>query len=718
MTTISQLPPATSVGASDLLPLSQNGTLYAASVLQLTSDLQTQITVPTGDLLGRQSVGAGAPESIGVGTGLALSTGTLSANGGDHAGFPVLGTLALSDDVVVSAAGSPGLLPVETLRGLFSAGSGVAIDQNGVISVTVSALAGPQGGQGVQGPTGSQGPQGPAGAAGNGLSGPTAATATNTVGSTDYVALWQNGALAWIPYGQFLGGETIDALPAAGPASDSDELMVAQGSNALRLQSFGSIWSYVGGKLPGMRQGVVELTGNTVLDATDHNNRILVASAPLTVSANFANMGAGFACTLVNLASGNVTMGTGISSGSGSTTLPPGATTSLLGISYSGGSLVWWSGVVPNAPTITVATISAPAPSVAFVVAGGVFNDAPTALDYSTNGGTTWVAASSPAITANAYSFTLPGLAAGTYTVRVRDHGNTAVLGVSNSFTVVAPSVSLASLPGSAVQGVALSVTGTVQPSGAAVQIGLSFSATTAPSTWVSATVSGASWSGSVTPTSAGTVYVWAQETANTAVNAVSSAVSVVATTLSVSAPSTGTAGTALSVTGSISPVADAVNVVLSTQNTTAPTSGWVAATNTSGSLSGSLTPSAAGTYYVWAQDTVTGLTAVSGAITVSVMAALTYGFNNPGGTYVHGVSTIPLNGAITPAQAVGTQVALSTSNTVAPTSGWSSAGVIYGNALWAIYYGTPATAGSYYVWVQTTAGTNTVVSSFTITVT
>jgi hypothetical protein len=114
----------------------------------------------------------------------------------------------------------------------------------------------------------------------------------------------------------------------------------------------------------------------------------------------------------------------------------------------------------------------------------------------------------------------------------------------------------------------------------------------------------------------------------------------------------------------------------------------------------------------------MTGTTAVSSTIAVTAAAALTYDFNNPGGSYVHGVSTVPLNGSITPAQSVATQVALSTSNSVVPTSGWEAAAIIYSNSLWAIYYTTPAGAGNYYVWVQTTAGTNSAVSSFTVPVT
>jgi hypothetical protein len=718
MTTIAQLPPVATVGGSDLLPLSQSGQTYSVSVSQLNANLQTAINVPTGDLLGRHSTGAGAPESLSIGTGLAMNAGALVANGADHAGYPIQTAMSLTDDIVINNNNAPGLLPVTALRGLFSAGTNVSIDGSGVIAVTASAVTGPAGPQGAAGPAGPTGAIGPAGPTGSGLAAPAPGNTASSIGASDYVAIWQNGANAWMPYGQFLGGQTIDQLPAAGPAADSDELLVAQGSNSLSVQEFGSVWTYVQNKLPSFKPAVVELTGNTVLDATEHNNRILVASAALTLTANFANMGPGFSCTLINLAPGALSLGTGITSGSGNTSLPPGAATTLLGLAYSGGSLVWWSGVVSNAPTLTVASIPAPAPNTAFSVSGGVFNDAPSALDYSTDGGVTWIAAPSPVITANAYSFTATGLSAGTYTMRVRDHANTAVVGVSNNFTVSPPVVGINSLPASLVLGAALAVSGTVSPGSTAVRVGMSASNTVAPVGWVNATVSGGTWTSSFTPTTTGTVYIWAQQTAATSVQAISAAVSVTAASLTITAPATGTANAALGVSGTVSPAADAVNIQLSTQNAAAPTSGWSAATTTSGSFTGSLTPAAAGTYYAWAQDPATGLTAVSVAVTVAAAATITYGINNPGGTYVHGTSNIPINGAISPAQDVPTQVALSTSNSVVPTAGWQAALVIDSNSLWAIYYNTPASAGNYYVWVETAAGGSPAVSSFTVTVT
>ncbi|MGE4481999.1 collagen-like protein [Acidocella sp.] len=718
MTTIAQLPAASSVGEGDLLPLSQAGLVYSVTVAGLRSGLQSTINVPSGALLGRVSVGTGGPEAVSVGDGLAIESGALMATGADHAEFPIQAALGLSDDVVINTQNGPGLLPMTALRGLFSAGEGISIDSNGIVTVTVSAVAGPVGPQGPAGPQGNAGPAGPTGPAGVGLEGPAVSNSTGNVSAGDYVPLWQNGALAWVPYGQFLSGQTIDQLPASAPVADSDELLVAQSGNMLSTQSFGAVWTYIRNKLSTVLAGVVELTGDTILDATVHNNRLLVASQPLTLTADFENMGSGFVCELINLSAGAVTMGAGIMSGSGGTVLPPGGETKLSGISYSGGSLVWWSGIIPNAPTITVGQIAAPVVGSAFVVGGGIFNDAPLALDYSTDDGTSWVAVSDPVISANAYSFTASGLVAGTYTVRVRDHANEAVIGVSNSFTVLAPEVTITALPSVIMANAALNITGMVVPSGSQVRIGLSSSATVAPTSWVSTTVNGGTWAGSVTPAGTGTFYLWAEQVNDTSVQAVSSAMSAVQASLSISVSSTGTVGTALAVTGNVTPVSDTVNIQLSASNSTVPTSGWTVATNSSGNLSGSLTPSAAGTYYVWAQDSTSGLNAVSDAVTVAAASSVAYGINNPGGSYAHGSGTIPLNGSVTPAQAVATQLSLSTSNTVTPTSGWQAASIIDSNTLWAVYYNTPASAGNYYVWVQTTAGASTTVSSFTISVT
>jgi hypothetical protein len=90
--------------------------------------------------------------------------------------------------------------------------------------------------------------------------------------------------------------------------------------------------------------------------------------------------------------------------------------------------------------------------------------------------------------------------------------------------------IALTSPPTTGTAGTALSLAGTVSPSASAVRVGLSTSSTTAPSSWVNATVSGAGWTAALTPSSAGTYYVWAQQTSATSIQAVSSAVTVSAT--------------------------------------------------------------------------------------------------------------------------------------------------------------------------------------------
>lgn len=141
-----------------------------------------------------------------------------------------------------------------------------------------------------------------------------------------------------------LDGQTVDELQAATVIHDTDSFPLDQGGTALLRQTMAAVWTYIAAKLPIAMRRVVELTTNTVLDATSHNGAILVCSQPITLTANFANMGSGFACDVLNLSSGTVTMGTGITVGSGNAGLPVQMSAHLSAITYSGGSLVFWEG--------------------------------------------------------------------------------------------------------------------------------------------------------------------------------------------------------------------------------------------------------------------------------------------------------------------------------------------------------------------------------------
>lgn len=632
MTTIPQLPTLSVVGPSDLVPLSQAGTLYAVSVEQITAGLQTEIVLPTGEVLGRASVGAGEPEALSLGAGLALGQATLAATGTDHLAFGLAGNFAIGDEVIVNAGGVPSRLPMPALRGLFAAGQGIAIDPNGTFSVTTGTIAGPAGPQGPAGVPGLQGSVGPAGPPGAGLLAPATSNEASTIVGSDYIAIWQNGTNAWISYQQLIGGQTIDQLPAAGPAADSDLLLVAQGGNALSSQSFAAIWTYVAQKIPTMRIGVVELIANTVLDATTHNKRILVVSQPIVLSANFTNMGSGFSCRVINLSAGVVTMGTGIVSGSGGSALPPGASAEIIGLTYSGGSIVWWNGVAPASPTITVGPISAPTPNTAFTVSGGLFDDAPAALDYSFNG-SNWAAAVSAVIGANSYEFQVPGLAVGTYTIMVRDHGNTTVVGTGAPFTVAAAAtatLAITSAPSVVSAGGGISVSGTVEPSGAAVQVGLSASNTVAPKSFVAANVAGTGWSALLTAgTTAGTYFVWAQQTSDTAIVVVSGgivvAVNTATTIYTVNQPavlSVAAGSGTLALNGGVSPPQTTpTQMAFSTSNTVRPTSGWQSVAiidNNSVWAIYATVPGTAGDYYIWV-ETATGADATVSPFSITV---------------------------------------------------------------------------------------------------
>jgi hypothetical protein len=136
MPTIPQLPPATETTAQDEIPLSQAGITRSVTISELLASVQTAIEIPSGTLLGRVSLGPGGPEPVYVSTGLALQSESLLANGGDHAGFVAQTALALTDDVIVNASGTPSRLAMPLLRRLFNAGTNVAIDANGDISAS------------------------------------------------------------------------------------------------------------------------------------------------------------------------------------------------------------------------------------------------------------------------------------------------------------------------------------------------------------------------------------------------------------------------------------------------------------------------------------------------------------------------------------------------------------------------------------------------------
>lgn len=153
--------------------------------------------------------------------------------------------------------------------------------------------------------------------------------------ATDLVGISQNGGDRSISLGNLLAARAIDAAVAAGAASDNDAFWTAQGSGPMSRQTLAAVWGWITSKLPGYRLPVVELTADTVLDASVHNGRVLVCSRPLTLSPGPASRVSGFNCEVQAIAA--VTFAGGITGASG---VVAGGSAKIRAFSYSGGDIV------------------------------------------------------------------------------------------------------------------------------------------------------------------------------------------------------------------------------------------------------------------------------------------------------------------------------------------------------------------------------------------
>ena len=375
MPTISELPVANSIGPADEVLVSQSGTTRAVSVGSLLAATQPAIMAPTGVLLGRTSLGAGGPEPVAVGRGLALTASTMTANGTDHAAFPSQTALRITDQAVLNSNGTPMLLQLSMLRGLFSAGTNVTIDGSGTISAT-----------GGSGSTVASG-----GAASIG-----ALSEVSALAASDLVAVSQSGVDRAITYANLIDGETIDQGTAAAGAADTDTFWVGQGSSTMLVQTLGAMWTWIAGHLPGYKMPVVEISTNTTLDSSAHNGRLLVVSQPVTLT-HSPTEGSGFACKVINVSGGVVALDAGIVTTSGVQTLASGQCAEIYALTYSAGSLnlAWVSGPtaspVPGQVTgLVVGTVTYSSVSVTWSIP--VMGGTPTSyvVQYRVTGQSPW----------------------------------------------------------------------------------------------------------------------------------------------------------------------------------------------------------------------------------------------------------------------------------------------------------------------------------------
>jgi hypothetical protein len=602
MPTISQLPSANPVSAADELPISQGGTARATSVGALLAATQPAIIVDSPSLLGRTSIGSGGPEQVGVGIGMTLAGGTLVANGSDHAIFPRASSLPIQSDLVVSNLGSPTLVQTALLRGLFSAGQNVAIDASGVISAT---------GAGTLGGGGSIGEL----------------QTVTSLAARDLVAVSHAGADYAIAYSNLLGGVTIDQAQPAAAAADPDTIWTAQGSNVMVSQTFGAIWVWIANKLPTHKAPVVEITVNTILDATVHNGRILVCSQPVTVSPLVSNMGSGFQCIVINASAGNVTLGSSFVSSSGSFLLASWQSATLSCASYSAGIIAF--AAMPAAASGTTAPGQAGGLSISGITAttisitwqaassGGVV--ASYIVQFRPTGTTSW-SSSTPVVGATAYQ--LSALQSGTsYDIAVAAQNATGIGAASAILTAVTANV-IQPTPPPQVTG--LTVTPT---SGSIVQVNWTAQAGTNAATgftvqyrvtgvsgWTSSVAGMTGTGGTLSGLQPVTSYDFSvigvnsagAGSASTVVTAVTLVPSASVTSISWNLVPNGTythGSGEIGVNAQVSPADSAIQFGFSL-SATVPPSSWTAATHVNSNLWGAyvVTPAAAGTWYAWAE--------------------------------------------------------------------------------------------------------------------
>jgi hypothetical protein len=712
MPTIAQLPSVAEVTAADLIPVSQNGFAHSVSVGSLLASTQPAIISGTGTLLGRNSLGSGGPEPVAVGMGLLLNAGTLAAAPLDPASLPQRATFASTDQTLLNSAGTITLLPVASLRNLFAAGANINIDSSGTISATNYSIAN--------------------------------LPPVTTITSNDLVGISQGGSDHSISYANLLDGLTIDAANPAAPVADTDVFWVGQGSSTMLAQTFAAVWSWCKAKLPTYRRPVVEITSNTTLDGSVHNGAILVCSQPVTLTPAFINMGSGFTCGVVNVSSGNVTFGTGITTSSGTSTLAAGQVAELCGFSYSGGNMVFAviTGAVPvqlpgqvTGLAVGVTTPSSVALTWQAPGTGGV----PTG--YTVNYRVTSVGGAWTSQSTTGTSLIVANLAAATqYDFEVIANnatGSGAASSVVTGTTLAAPIQAPGQVTGLTAGAATISTVNLswIAPStgGAAASCTAQYRVTGGTG-WNTAAsgISGTSYT--VTGLAAATSYDFQVFAVNATGNGAASVVASATTLTAAPGLPTGlTTGTATASTMPLSwtaPTTGGAVASYSAHWSPHGASTWTEIDNIS-STSTTITGLAASTSYDFQVEAVNagGNSGWTSAVTASTAGnyLLTIAKDPAGSTtYTHGQTGIPVNAndnstAIDGNHTIPASVLFgwSTSNSIAPTSGLTAAaGTLQsipgwsGHNLWYQWITAPASAGLYYFWGIAEDGSGNTVST------
>jgi hypothetical protein len=601
MPTIAQLPSADSVAAADLIAVSQGGSLHAISVGSLLAQTQPAIIVDPPSLLGRVSIGAGGPDVITIGDGLILNSGTLSVDDIGLANLSVQPSLSLTDDIVVSNAGTPQLVGLAQLRSLFSAGANISIDGDGIISVSGGLDIAPQGIAEL--------------------------SAVPSLAPNDLIAVSQNSQNHAVTYANLLSGVTIDEAQPAGAATDNDTFWAAQANNTMSRQTIGALWPWMLGKLRGWNRLVIELTSNTTLEAMQHNNAILICSSPLEIGAPAIGIGSGFTCDLLNVSSGYITFSAGIRTPPGASELAPLQACTMLCVTYSGGTIVFASfgtgGTATSVPgqvsNLTATSITSSGLSLAWSPPASGGSVSSYTVQYRLTGSAPWLLAGQGSATP---ILSISGLQPATSYDFMVSAQNSAGIGPISAILTALTSAS-GQLPGapSAVAATNITANGitcswTAPSVAGSGLVYLVQYRVVGQSTWMTAASNVAATTINIINLTAATTYQ-IQITASdingvgppsNVVSAQTTSGSALVTSITWNLVPTGnfTHGVgAIGVNAHVNPATAAIQFGFSTSGTVPPVA-WVAAVNVNTDLWGQYvpTPASAGTWYAWAEGT------------------------------------------------------------------------------------------------------------------
>jgi hypothetical protein len=257
----------------------------------------------------------------------------------------------------------------------------------------------------------------------------------------------------------------LATAPAAGTVSDAYISPALNDVGALVRVTRAQDLAWIQGHYPDLGAAIapVLLSSTTVLDASVHQRRMLIATAPITINAPgvFGNLGPNFDCMVV--AEATVTLGSGITSSVA--TLAAGSWARLVGYSNGGGNVCRaLTAAVSTAPAISVSASGAPfvaagssTVSVSLVVSLANYSAAPT-LQISIDGGAYAALPGSPTVTSSGVTGLAVALGGGTHTIAIKDTGTSLV---SNTANVTVAAVTIASVPTTGwVNGTAKALTG------------------------------------------------------------------------------------------------------------------------------------------------------------------------------------------------------------------------------------------------------------------